>query len=58
MEMQVIFHLMLQFQLNRPDVLADVPAMLLSSTGPSCFEMELCTKNDPMVFKIYYEFHN
>ena len=35
--------------LNRPDVLADVPAMLLSSSGPLSFKMELCSKNDPLV---------
>ena len=39
--------------INRPDVLSDVPAMLLSSTGPLALEMELCSKNDSMVFKIY-----
>ena len=36
--------------LNRTDVLADVPAMLLSSTGPLALKMELCAKDDALVF--------
>ena len=39
--------------LNRPDVIADVPSMLISSRGPLSFKMELCAKNDPLVCKIY-----
>ena len=35
--------------INRPDVLTDVPAMLLSSTGPLALKMELCSKNDTLV---------
>ena len=41
--------------LNRTDVLADVPAMLLSSTGPLALKMELCTQNDTLVYKIYFK---
>jgi D-amino-acid dehydrogenase len=44
--------------LNRPDVLADVPSMLLSSSGPFGIKMELCPENDSLVFKIYHEFYN
>jgi 2-polyprenyl-6-methoxyphenol hydroxylase-like FAD-dependent oxidoreductase len=41
--------------LNRPDVLADVPAMLVKLFRTTCFKMELCSKNDSLVCKIYYE---
>ena len=37
--------------LNRTDILADVPAMLMSSTGPLALEMELSSKNDPWFVK-------
>ena len=39
-------------QFNRPDVLSDVPKMLVSSYGPFSFEMELYTKNVQLVLTL------
>ena len=58
MEMLVIFHHMLRFLLNRPDVLADVPAMLLSSSGPLALKWNYVPKMIPWFLKIYNEFNN
>ena len=40
----------------RPDVLADVPSMLLSSSGPLALKWNTF-QNDSLVFKIYHEFN-
>ena len=37
--------------LNRPDILTDVPAMLLSSTGPLALRWNYVTKMIPWVLK-------
>jgi D-amino-acid dehydrogenase len=42
---------MLQFPLNRPDVLADVPAMLLSSSGPLALKWNYVPKMIPWFLK-------
>ena len=42
--------------LNRTDVLADVPAMLLSSTGPLALKWNYVLKNDTLVFKVYFQY--
>ena len=44
--------------LNRPDVLADVPSMLIELFRTFSIKMELRSKNDSLVFKIYHEFNN
>ena len=44
--------------INRPDVLADVPRNAYEFLWPISIKMELCPQNDPVVFKIYYEFNN
>ena len=36
--------------LNRTDVLADVPAMVVKFNRATCFKMELCAKNVALVF--------
>ena len=51
MEMQDIFHLTLLFHLNRPDILFDVPAMLLSSTGPLALKWNYVPKMIPWFLK-------
>ena len=43
--------------LNRPDILSDVPAMLMSSRGPLALKWNYVPKNDPMVFKICRQLH-
>ena len=43
--------------MNRPDILTDVPAMLLSTSGPLSTKMELHSKNDSMVFTIHKKLH-
>ena len=53
MAMQVIFHHYAVVQLNRPDILYDVPKMLLSSYGPLALEMELYSKNASLDFQIF-----
>jgi D-amino-acid dehydrogenase len=50
MEMQVIFLHMLS-SINRPDVLADVPAMLLSSSGPLALKWNYVPKMIPWFLK-------
>ncbi len=44
--------------LNRIDVLSDVPAMLLSSTGPLALKWNYVPKMIPLVYKIYYEYNS
>jgi hypothetical protein len=51
MEMQVIFLHTHQYHLNRPDVLADVPAMLLSSSGPLALKWNYVPKMIPWFMK-------
>ena len=36
---------------NRPDILTDVPAMLMNSKGLS-IKMELCAENDSLVYPV------
>ena len=43
--------------INRPDVLTDVPAMLLSSTGPLALKWNYVPKMIPLVFKVYKKLH-
>ena len=47
MEMQDTFHLTLFLQFNRPDVLYDVPKMLLSSNGPLALKWNYIPKMIP-----------
>ena len=51
MEMLDIFHLTLLLPLNRPDILADIPAMLLSSTGPLALKWNYVPKMIPWFLK-------
>ena len=53
MEMQVTFSPYASVPLNRPDVLADVPAMLLSSSGPLALKWNYVPKMIPWFFKFY-----
>ena len=43
--------------MNRPDILIDVPAMLLSTTGPLALKWNYVPQDDSMVFKIYKKLH-
>ena len=42
--------------LNRTDILLDVPAMLIKFNWTIGFKMELCSKDDPMVCKIFIKY--
>ena len=46
----VIFHLTHQFLLNRPDVLLDVPAMLMSTRGPLALKWNYMPKMIPWFY--------
>ena len=51
MEMLDISHLTLLLPMNRPDVLIDVPAMLLSTTGPLALKWNYVPKMIPWFLK-------
>ena len=51
MAMLVIFHLMQLIQLNRPDILYDIPKMLLSSYGPLALKWNYIPKMLPWIFR-------
>ena len=53
MEMLDIFHHTLLVPMNRPDILVDVPAMLLSATGPLALKWNYVPKMIPWLSKIY-----
>ena len=58
MEMQVTFLHMHVYLLNRTDVLADVPAMLLSSTGPLALKWNYVPKMIPWFIKFIKKLYN
>ena len=51
MEMQDIFHLIASVPMNRPDVLVDVPSMLLSTAGPLSLKWNYVPKMIPWFIK-------